>query len=308
MTKPATAELPEAGAEAQRAAAARLLEPVGVLASADWRLAARSGAGAALRWGVLVPIAVLAAVLLLAPVAGFVAALSLGPAAIEPRRAAVVAGMVFGPFAVTVLVGLFERWALGRGSVWGRAVTRLTSELPACAGSARASFPFVSGLRFRSWRAVYVLFPPDRLILVSRGWHGSVITALAIWCALGTTAFTLGGMPKLDDSVPMMGLCFVGVWTLMLVAGRRVDVHEVPYDDIEGAHPLPRRIDLAVRGSFLGRTISIRPFSSDREAFFRHLRAHRPDLLADGAVGEPAGPSHPAEGLLAHVQERLQEE
>jgi hypothetical protein len=282
-------------------------EPVGLLESVDARLGARTAIGVALRWLILVPMLAGTAALVVTPIVGVVIAATVHgtPPVVD---AFVLFGVAVAPATLAIAFCVVERWALGRASGWGPAVMRLASGLPSSAGRARASFPFVSGLRFRAWRAAYLLFPADRLVLVSRGWHGGVVVGAGIWSAFAVIA--LNAMAGLDGESLRMGhmMLLTSAPIVVTILGRRVEVHEIPYDDLARVVPRPKWFELHVGGTLLGRQVWFRPFASERDRFAVLLRAHRPDLLWDGESGEPSPPDAAAGGFLAHVQQRLQDE
>lgn len=245
-------------------------EPVGLLAGADWLLGTRHPLLVLTRW-TLIGIAVL-----------------IGLGAFGVSIAAMidsggggggVAGWVWsgtaGPFALSVGYAMFESWAFGKGGWWGQTVQRLTNELTSVTGRVYGQFDVVAGLRVRHGRPFLLLFAEHRMVMVSRGWSGVVVAIVLGHFAMMILPAAWSNAALLALPATMMyGVMFN--WVALILMGRRVNVHEIPYDAVRSMTPQKRDVVLDVTANGLPRSLQFLPFEQQRARLVAQVLARCP--------------------------------
>jgi hypothetical protein len=283
---------------------------VSVAASIDWKLRGANWIDTGFRWG-----CVLGAGLIAVGMIGGVVVVgvrSLGGAGTIPGVAALGG---FALFPAAVAAALFERWGIGEGGWWGAAVGRLSLGFPSTTGVMYGTFPVLSGLRFWHSRPVLFLFAPHRFVLVSRGWHPAILTTIVGYAAfcVATGAMGIADDPSVIGSV-LAGLV-PGAVLLALLAARRVEVHEISYDDVRGVEPVRVRVEFKLAGGPLAPGFTFRPYDTDLATFWAHAATRWPGVRwpgveTDAAEETPAAgddASDEAADLLSRLQQRYEE-
>ena len=263
-------------------------DPVSVLASVDWSLGTRNPVVLVFRYALVCGAALVALALVgVSLVGGFSAFRGGGGRAEE-----LMAPGLLAPLAASISFAMFEAWAFGTGGWWGQAVQRLSGELPSVAGRVRGKFGIVAGLRVRHTRPFLLLFAPYRMILITRGWNAPVIGVLMVWqLLLLAPAIT---SPGYLQALPMWlgsGLMMNGI--ALLLMGRRMCVHEVPYDAVRRVEFQSRVVYLRVTVVDLPDELRLRAFADQETRLVEQLALCCPDVCP-ALEGDEVGTEDPS--------------
>jgi len=278
----------------------------------DWRLGAEDRTHLFLRWWAVLTLGAIAGLFVIAAVALMVEAVTTG------RGGRAAAATFVGSFALgaaTACWAVFSRFAWG--GWWGRAVEDLSYDMASASGTLRAALAVFSGLRVTHFRDCIVLAAPYRLVLVSRGWNAWVVGGVLVWTAV-VLASCIGGDPVWIVLTVISGLTSSAL--CVAFAGRRAEVHEIPWGDLEAVLPVrDGGFRVGVPGGPLAPAFTFTPWFDQYSRFLSGVLQYRPDLVPEGELErnvptdappppQAVPPDGEVEERLSRVQKRFQDE